>query len=111
MGDFDDVLMFTTRSTGKPFIGLFNYGTFAVPKTATVQSDVAEVAWFIRGRTLYRRQLLVAPGLPVPTNAAKGFYAYNDISVRVENNQLLANTLGDLTRRECRYAHTATHRP
>ena len=30
--------------------------------TQTIQSDVAEVAWFVRGRTLHRRVLLVAPG-------------------------------------------------
>ena len=29
----------------------------------TIQSDVAEVAWFVRGRTLHRRVLLVAPKL------------------------------------------------
>jgi hypothetical protein len=100
VGDFDDILMFTTRSTGRPFVGLFN--------GAATQSDVAEVAWFIRGRTLYRRQLLVSPALS-PLAAATGFYALNDISVRMENGQFLANTLSDLTRRECRYAHsTAT---
>jgi hypothetical protein len=105
VGDFDDILMFTTRSTSKPFIGLFNGGS--------VQSDVAEVAWFIRGRTLYRRQLLVASGLPVPSAIANatGFYANNDISVRVENDNLLANTLSDLTRRECRYAHSGMTPP
>jgi hypothetical protein len=100
VGDFDDILMFTTRSTGRPFIGLYN-GT-------AVESDVAEVAWFIRGRTLHRRQLLVSPALmpsPLPPAAAKGFYLNNDISVRMENSQFLANTLSDLTRRECRFAH------
>src|SRR3989304_10212531 len=56
VGDFDDILMFTTQSTGKPFVGIFNYGTMAAPDVQAVQSDVAEVAWFMRGRTLYRRQ-------------------------------------------------------
>ena len=58
VGDYDDVLIFTTRSTGRPFVG-------RVPVTmtnlsGTIQSDAAEVAWFIRGRTLHRR---VEPGL------------------------------------------------
>jgi hypothetical protein len=100
VGDFDDILMFTTRSTGRPFVG----------KGAGGQSDVAEVAWFVRGRTLYRRVLLVVPSQgPWTLAQAAGFYAGNDISVSVQNrggtNVLVANTLGDLTRRECRYAH------
>ena len=46
--------MFTTRSSGQPFVGKLSGGT--------VQSYVAEVAWFVRGRTLHRRVLLVLPG-------------------------------------------------
>jgi hypothetical protein len=100
VGDFDDILMFTTRSKGKQFIGTYNGST-------AVQSDVAEVAWFIRGRTLYRRQLLIRPdlaiGVTLNTQAA-GFYASNDISVRQESG-FKTNTLSDLTRRECRFGH------
>ena len=55
VGDFDDILMFTTRSTGRPFVGK------CAAARQPIQSDVAEVAWFVRGRTLYRRVLLVAP--------------------------------------------------
>ena len=104
-GDFDDVLMFTTRSTGQPFVGRFNGGS--------VQSDVAEVAWFVRGRTLYRAHLLVAPALgPWPAaTAAPGFYAQNDVSVRLQGTNIVANTLGDLTCRENRFAHPANHGP
>ena len=105
VGDFDDILMFTTRSTGRPFVGLYDNGT----TVQSIQSDVAEVAWFIRGRTLHRRQLLVSPSLTL--TAAPGFYAKNDISVRMENGQFLANTLSDLTRRECRFAHPNTPFP
>jgi hypothetical protein len=43
VGDSDDVLMFTTRSIGRPFVGRFGGG-------APIQSDIAEVAWFVRGR-------------------------------------------------------------
>lgn len=97
IGDFDDILMFTTRSPAEPFVGL--HGGNAI------ESDVAEVAWFLRGRNLYRRVLLVAPGLTIagPT----GFYANNDISVhRNSNGGITANSLADLARRENRFAHT-----
>jgi hypothetical protein len=84
------------------------------------ESDVAEVAYFLRGKNLHRRVLLVAPSLslcsqpnkalPWVPNGPLGFYADNDISVRwVPRTGLppivLPNTLGDLTRRECRFAH------
>jgi type II secretory pathway component PulJ len=114
VGDFDDILMFTSRSTGRPFTGNF---TLPGSNTRSVQSDVAEIAWFIRGRTLYRRQLLVSPALPFPSSAqaarrmALRYYADNDISVRAQNGLLVPNTLSDLTRRECRYAHPSDEFP
>ena len=55
VGETGDILMFTTRNAARPFTGLCN--------SSTIQSDVAEVAWFMRGRTLYRRVLLVAPSV------------------------------------------------
>jgi hypothetical protein len=88
--DLDDILMFTSRSPQRPFAGRFQGGV--------IQSDVAEIAWFVRGRTLYRRVLLVAPSVLV-TGSPAGFYANNDISVRIQGNQLVANTLADLTKR------------
>lgn len=100
-GDFDDILMFTTRSTGRPFVGRC-FGS----ASGTVTSDIAEVAWFVRGRTLYRRVLLVAPSAPLTTPAGRSFYEVNDISVHPNGaGTPVANTLGDLTRRECRFAH------
>jgi prepilin-type N-terminal cleavage/methylation domain-containing protein len=73
-GDCDDALLFTTRSPGAPFVGRFIRGT--------VESPVAEVAWFCRPAaqqlaggptlfTLYRRQLLVMDyvGANPPANA------------------------------------------
>lgn len=54
-GDCDDVLLFTTRSSGPPFVGKFG--------SDSIESHTAEVAWFLRpaGNTysLYRKQLLV----------------------------------------------------
>jgi type II secretory pathway pseudopilin PulG len=103
VGDFDDILMFTTRSSGRPFVGL--------ALGSAVQSEVAEVAWFLRGRNLHRRVLLVMPSLNQNTSftsaSASGFYANNDISARMNTTggTIVANTLGDLTRRECRFAH------
>ncbi len=98
--DFDDILMFTTRSTDRPFVGRLN-------ATTTAESRLAEVAWFVRGGRLYRRVLLV---LPNATNlpGAVGYYANSDVSARYDATLgVVANTLGDLTKRENRYAHPA----
>lgn len=97
VGDFDDILMFTTRGTGQPFVGKFNGGT--------IQSDVAEVAWFVRGRTLYRRLLVVAPSANLTGVLGANFYANYDVSVQASGTGVVANTLGDLTKRENRFAH------
>lgn len=141
-GDSDDILMFTMRSKGDPFVGRFTQKQFPVAgqtpdgndavgayvlQTMTVESRVAEVAWFVRGNTLYRRILLVLPGdrtvtdlrttpplITIPT--VTGFYGGYDISVHQEGGtldrtpvataaRLVPNTLGDLTRRENRFGH------
>jgi hypothetical protein len=100
VGDFDDILMFTTRSTARPFVGRFN--------GSTIQSDVAEVAWFVRGHTLHRRVLLVVPGVSFPNGTTQTNYYINyDVSARYDGTKMIANTLGDLTLRENRYAHSA----
>ncbi len=39
LGDYDDVLMFTTRSPGQPFVGRF-------AGTQSIESMTSEVAWF-----------------------------------------------------------------
>jgi len=67
--DIDDVLLFTTRSTGTPFIGRGpTNSSNAANLTDMFESPVAEVAWFARPTvpattpatyTLYRKQLLV----------------------------------------------------
>lgn len=125
VGDADDVLMFTTRSNDRPFIGQ-NASDDGGRQVATVQSPVAEVAWFVRGRTLYRRQLLVLPDVHLtatlpPTKdgyrreTPGGIYFQRDLSMRVVacpgpngalNYRVCANSLGDLTKRENRYGHT-----
>lgn len=113
VGDMDDVLLFTTRSSGEPFTG--RWDADLPPKVA--MSQVAEVAWFVRGNKLYRRQLLVLPNRgSIPS--VDNYYNLNDLSVRGEGGQtdprtgwftrarqFTANTLGDLTKRENRFAH------
>ena len=132
--DIDDVLLFTTRSSGVPFRGKFD--------TGTIESDVAEVAWFARETvpatiprtyTLYRKQLLVlgyvgagafefrsngAPAFnridvlndePTYRNNFAAFFENYDLSVTRTvagpADHLVPNSLGDLTRRECRFLH------
>ena len=94
VGDFDDVLIFTTHSGGASFSGLYNGNT--------IESDFAEVAWFVRGGNLYRRVMLIAPNT-VPQGTP--FFATNDISVQWGSGSPVPNTLADLARRENRYAH------
>jgi prepilin-type N-terminal cleavage/methylation domain-containing protein len=98
--DWDDVLLFTSRRASQPFVG-----RCAGTADGTLKSDLAEIAWFLRGTTLYRRVLLIAPAAPINAGGAAGFYNLNDVSVRMQNNQLVANSLGDLTKRENRFAH------
>ncbi|MBL9123983.1 MAG: prepilin-type N-terminal cleavage/methylation domain-containing protein [Planctomycetaceae bacterium] len=118
-GDRDDILMFTVVSKDEPFVGRFPNPT--VTGHSIVQSQVAEVVWFLRGTTLYRRVLLVyspSNGLDLPNMAAlagQNLYQHCDISLRCEGDpgsppdfskvRLVPNTLGDLTKRECRFAH------
>lgn len=69
VADIDDVLLYTTRSTGTPFIGRGpTNSSNAANLTDMFESPVAEIAWFARPTvpattpatyTLYRKQLLV----------------------------------------------------
>jgi prepilin-type N-terminal cleavage/methylation domain-containing protein len=114
--DHDDVLLFTTRATGAPFLGQGPNGVF--------ESTLAEVAWFARPtpgtanpqtHTLYRRQLLVmgyVGAAPFANSGTAGFSSWSgyynqpcDISARREGSVLYPNTLSDLTRRESRFLH------
>ena len=117
LGDYDDVLMFTTRSQGGPFVGTFS--------GSQIESMTAEVAWFcqpasvqpISGLTLYnlyRKQMLVmgivGAGSFSASNSITGttiptVYNSYDISLRPEGSTLYANSLGDLTKRENRFLH------
>jgi len=122
LGDIDDMLMLTTTTQDDPFVGRYQFHdpVTGLNSSTTTTSDVAEVCYFMRGTTLYRRSLLVKPGINVFTNM--GFYGDNDISVRLEGGPydyspnpanpgvprpgiLVGNSLGDLTKRQNRYGH------
>lgn len=122
VGDIDDILMFTTRSWEQPFVGKSYSWSPGIPNPAI--SSSAEICWFLRGNTLYRRVLLVLPNhqcnWATPyvggTGGRQSYYALNDISARQINGSydrvlysggLLCHTnaLGDLTKREFRYGH------
>jgi len=124
IGDLDDVVMFTCRSNGKPF-----RGRLRVPGgTRMIESPLAEIAIWTRlndvdgdgilNRTIgeyvvvYRRVLLIRPDLNdaatgriAPTNDLTTWYQNNDVSVHVSANGLVANSLGELSKREHRFAH------
>ena len=121
--DCDDILMFTTRSLGDPFLGKF--------VASSIESPYAEVAWFckevfpqpipgLKVYTLYRRQLLsmayVGAGQFQGNNTWGGtwssLYADYDLSCHLEGaspNLLYPNSLGDLTKRENRFMHNSSY--
>lgn len=147
VGDLDDILSFTAKAPdGQPFRGRFIEPVYrtaindagkpyqkivdAVP--TTIESEYAEIIWFVRGTTLYRRVLplvsnerlqesfdalrisstneanIAATTLAgAPWNNVRrgfGFYQFYDVSVHMgEGGVLVANTLGDLSNRENRY--------
>jgi prepilin-type N-terminal cleavage/methylation domain-containing protein len=125
-GDIDDVLMFTVRGRD-PFLG--KYTPPGGGPQRIIESPVAEVVYFLvqngpqidtrivdpannlvgRLCTLYRRVLLVSPSIGSTTTIPADFYSKNDLSVNYSSPSgtptLTANTLGDLTKRENRFAH------
>jgi hypothetical protein len=121
-GDCDDILMFTSRSLGSPFVGRFENGL--------IESPHAEIVWFCQQSpavmqtvpgtvlyTLYRRQLLAMDYVGAGTFQGSGnnslpstftvpnVYQTYDLSLRSDNGRLYANSLGDLTKRENRFMH------
>ncbi len=134
LGDRDDVLMFTARSEGAPFVGRIPGGT--------IESQVAEIIYWLAAVdlngdnvaqanewNLYRRVLLVLPYLDISSADLTGSAFFtggvgpdgklgtsddilgNDISARLEGGVMVANSLADLTKRENRFARTATPAP
>jgi prepilin-type N-terminal cleavage/methylation domain-containing protein len=122
-GDYDDALLFTIRSGGEPFRGKSmkpapTPGTGLVP--IDIESPTAEVAWYLRPGlvqggvqtyVLCRKLMLIVPELPANQTLSPNFYVNYDVSARrtsATNLNALPNTLGDLTKRENRFAHHAT---
>ena len=126
LGDYDDVLLFTTHGNGAGFVGKMD--------TSTIEADAAEVAWFcvqqpdiVDGMNLYslhRRQLLVVGyvgtsdffdstngdginsyWMPANPQTNPDVFQSFDISLRFEGGRLRGNGLSDLTKRENRFLH------
>lgn len=114
LGDGDDILAFTIRSSGEPFVGRWYNST--TTQYEPITSNLAEVVWFTsfsdtdgdtdwdlnEPRFLCRRQLLIRPDLTLSSpNPSDNIFHHNDVSA---NSSGTANTLADLTRRENRFA-------
>jgi type II secretory pathway pseudopilin PulG len=134
VGDYDDIVMFTARSTGEPFVGRVRGPIVgqAAGTYATITSKVAEIIWWTQlvdldgdGRystgdrfRVHRRVLLVQPSLndsvsdalngvaAVTVAQLMAFHNDNDLSVRRDGSGgIVANSLEDLTIRANRFAH------
>ncbi|MDD3590085.1 MAG: hypothetical protein PHO46_07415 [Thermoguttaceae bacterium] len=135
VGDLDDIISFTSKApAGQPFRGRYvkpvydAAGNLVDGEVAVFESQYAEIVWFVRGTTLYRRVLpimsdhelqasfaalqMAAAGTDATLggvayeNVRKGFgfYYLYDVSVHMgENGYLVANSLGDLSNRKNRY--------
>ncbi len=121
-----DALFLTVRSRGLPFIGRATINGNAT----TIESQVAEVIWFMQPSvnpnnpnqpvtnpptfTLYRRVLLVRPDLlqTLGPLSANNFYDTYDLSAHADGNgNMIPNSLADLCYRENRYGHNPTSYP
>jgi hypothetical protein len=107
LGDHDDILALTVRSESEPFVAQVQNP--ATGNMETVESHLAEVLWFAIEtpdgasppdepgmRKIYRRVLLIAPQLGPWTNPP------DNISARWDGTRWIANTIGDLSKRENR---------
>ncbi len=123
--DTDDVLSFTVRvvaqlrgsgTLGTGYIGLAVTGSEpdvaypdpSVPADGLAGSQEAEVIYFLRSGTFYRRVLLVGVPQPSVPIVGQSWYSRYDISARpptVAGGFPIVNALGDLTYRSPRYIH------
>jgi prepilin-type N-terminal cleavage/methylation domain-containing protein len=112
LGDWDDVLALTVRSESDPFTARVRNPV--TNKDELVESPLAEVFWFAQQpynsanpgpndgfRRIDRKVLLIAPWLGPWTFPPDNVSAHLDQST----GQWVANTLGDLTKRENRSYH------
>jgi prepilin-type N-terminal cleavage/methylation domain-containing protein len=105
LGDWDDILALTVQSEKAPFT--------AQVDGVMVESSLAEVVWFATEnqpgdpgetgmRKVYRRALLIAPWLGPWNSKPNNVSVHWDPSIGT-GGQWVANTLGDLTKRENRF--------
>ncbi|MDR2115338.1 MAG: hypothetical protein LBP87_03045 [Planctomycetaceae bacterium] len=98
VGDMDDILAFTAQAdAGYSFRGLINNNMS--------ESSAAEIIWFARGTTLYRRVLLIDQNVVLDTESQSRFYERNDLSARNSGGTITPNSMAHLARRENRFAH------
>lgn len=117
LGDYDDILMLTVQSRDEPFVGRGPDGSDAGTEPDPVRSQFAEVVWYAVEdattglRTIYRRAFLIAPWIDLSGTSSDDAVYYGstnqglDISSRVVGGVRVANSLGDLTKRENRFGH------
>jgi hypothetical protein len=108
VGDVDDILAFTvTASAEYKFRGLIN--------GSMNESQQAEIIWFVRGTTLYRRVFLYdeypAADRKTLDQNQQSFYANNDLAGYVDSGDVKTHVMEDLVYRENRFAHTITTFP
>jgi len=115
LGDWDDILALTVRSESDPFVARVGGNT--------VESTLAEVIWFAGEnspddpttpedesgglepgmRRIYRRVMLIAPWLgPWTGNPPHTISVHHVPASGTEPERWVANTLGDLSKREYR---------
>lgn len=129
IGDYDDILAFTARSTGTPFVGRALNRVTVQPAMTT--SQVAEIVWWntLENKPatppnttwdpeedfiLRRRVLLIRPDLDLTgMGVGAAFFANYDISARYEATlgKMVANSLADLALRQNRFAHQTAGTP
>lgn len=110
LGDVDDWIAFTAISEDEPFYGRLG--------NTVIQSNIAEIVYCVRTRRddngtpypmLCRRVLLVRPDLNGQNGLVNGaptdFFERNDISARVVDGWMAANSLSDLADRRNRFLH------
>jgi len=109
-GDTDDIIAFTIRSTGTPFVGQAG--------SNTITSPLAEVVWFLNPTAaktygdgtvvynLHRRLFLVLNNTPAITNQLAGAnYNTHDVTFRQKDGNRIPCSLGDLSQRRNRVFH------
>ncbi len=129
LGYTQDVLFLTSRSKDLPFVGraptTITVNGTQVATNGTIESQVAEVVWFMQPSvnsqnqatvpptyTLYRRFFLVRPDIGPINSTGSSFYDSYDLSAHLNGSgQMVANSLADLCYRENRYGHLTSPAP